>query len=327
MLSRRFMMRSLGESGLSVIQAGQADWHRPHSVQVEKSSICFQVKWPISPTPKTVSSSTFSMSMSGVEYKGAEGPGAAGEGHVDGRQEDVQVLGVGDEDDEARDDGDVEDEEDGDQHRVDARPERVQQLGDGMGGEGAPAVGELGRVGVDLGAAVEEQGDHDAGDHEEDEPGRTGVAAVEAGLALETFGGVLQADDGEGDEGEEDGAGEEVLDEADPVPGPDARDVEVLVEEVAVGLDDREEQDGEAPHGEEVGQAGHRPLQELALTGHLGDLGLGLAAEGSPGPGGVLLPRTDELRQPVKPPGRDAKADHGDAEAENDPDRHECSSP
>ena len=66
MLSRRPMMRSLGDSGLSVFQAGQADWQRPHSVQVEKSSICFQVKWPISPTPKTVSSSTFSMSMSGV---------------------------------------------------------------------------------------------------------------------------------------------------------------------------------------------------------------------------------------------------------------------
>ena len=100
--------------------------------------------------------------------------------------------------------------------------ERVQQLGHGVGGEGAPAVGELGRVGVDLGAAVEEQGDHDAGDHEEDEPGRLGVAAVEAGLALETLRGVLQADDGEGDEGEEDGDGEEVLDEADPVPGADA---------------------------------------------------------------------------------------------------------
>ena len=66
MLSRRFMMSSLGESGLSVFQAGQADWQRPHSVQVAKSSICFQVKWPISPTPNTVSSSTFSMSMSGV---------------------------------------------------------------------------------------------------------------------------------------------------------------------------------------------------------------------------------------------------------------------
>ena len=66
MLSRSPMMSSLGDSGFSVFQAGQADWQRPHSVQVAKSSICFQEKWPTSPTPNTVSSSTFSMSMSGV---------------------------------------------------------------------------------------------------------------------------------------------------------------------------------------------------------------------------------------------------------------------
>ena len=326
MLSRRFMIRSLGERGFSVVQAGQADWQRPHSVQVAKSSICFQVKWPTSPTPNTVSSSTFSMSMSGVESR-APRAGGAREGDVDGRQEDVQVLGVGHEDDEARDDGDVEDEEHGDQYGVGAGPERVQQLGHGVRGEGAPAVGELSRVGVDLGAAVEEQGDHDAGDHQEDEPGRLGVAPVETGFAVEPLRGILQADDAEGDEGHEDSDREEVLDEADPVPGPDARDVEVLVEEVAVGLDDGEEKDGEAPHGEEVGQSGHRPLQELALTGNLGDLGLGLAAERPPNPGGVLLARTDKPRQPVEPLGRDAKADHRDADAENDPDRHECSSP
>ena len=63
---------------------------------------------------------------------------------------------------------------------------------------------------------------------------------------------------------------------------PMQRDVEVLVEEVAVGLDDGEQQDGEAPHGEEVGQAGDRPLQELALAGHLDGLGLHL---------GPMLPR------------------------------------
>ena len=66
MLSRSPMMSSLGDSGLSVFQAGQADWQRPHSVHVAKSSICFQVKCSIWPTPNTVSSSTFSMSMSGV---------------------------------------------------------------------------------------------------------------------------------------------------------------------------------------------------------------------------------------------------------------------
>ena len=67
--------------------------------------------------------------------------------------------------------------------------------------------------------------------------------------------------------------------------GADERDVEVLVEEVAVGLDDRQQQDGEAPHGEEVGQPRDRPLQELALAGDLDDLGLGLAGDRSAGTG------------------------------------------
>ena len=165
------------------------------------------------------------------------------------------------------------------------------------------------------------------GDHEEDEPGRPGVRTVEAGLAVEPLRGVLDPDDGEHHEGEQDGAGEEVLDGPDPVPGPDDRDVEVLVEQVAVRLDDGQEQDGEAPHGEEVGQPGHRPLQELALPGHLGDLGLGLAAQGPPGPGRVGLARTDEPGQPVEPHGGDAEAGQGDADAQNDPDRHRCSSP
>ena len=55
--------------------------------------------------------------------------------------------------------------------------------------------------------------------------------------------------------------------------------MEGLLEEVAVGLNDGQEQDGEAPHGEEVGQARDGPLQELALAGNLGDLGLGLGHE------------------------------------------------
>src|SRR5580692_780908 len=66
MFSRSPMMSNFGLSGLPVVHAGQTDWHRPHSVQVEKSSICFQVKSSMWPTPKTVSSVTLSMSMFGV---------------------------------------------------------------------------------------------------------------------------------------------------------------------------------------------------------------------------------------------------------------------
>jgi hypothetical protein len=65
-LSRSAMMSSFGDRGLPVFQAGHTDWHRPHSVQVRVSSSCFQERSSICPAPNTVSSETFSMSMSGV---------------------------------------------------------------------------------------------------------------------------------------------------------------------------------------------------------------------------------------------------------------------
>ena len=37
MWSRRFMITSLGDSGLPVFHAGHCDWQRPHSVHVVKS--------------------------------------------------------------------------------------------------------------------------------------------------------------------------------------------------------------------------------------------------------------------------------------------------
>ena len=103
------MISSLGESGLPVFQAGHWDWQRPHSVQVAMSRSCFHEKSSMRPAPKTTSSSspTSSMDMSGVEARAPEGPGAAGGGHVDRGQEDVEVLRVRHEDQEAGDDGDV----------------------------------------------------------------------------------------------------------------------------------------------------------------------------------------------------------------------------
>ena len=53
----------------------------------------------------------------------AQGPGPARGRHVDGGQGDVEVLGVGEEDEEADDDGDVEDEEHRLEIGVHARPE------------------------------------------------------------------------------------------------------------------------------------------------------------------------------------------------------------
>ena len=71
-------MTSLGESGLPVFHAGHWLWHRPHSVQVTRSSSCFQVKCSILPAPKIVSSSIVSMSISRRLVEGAERASAGG---------------------------------------------------------------------------------------------------------------------------------------------------------------------------------------------------------------------------------------------------------
>ena len=73
--SRRSMITSFGESGLSVFQAGHWSWQRPHSVQLMRSRRCFHVRSLIVPVPNTVSSVIFSGSRSGVV---ASGPRALG---------------------------------------------------------------------------------------------------------------------------------------------------------------------------------------------------------------------------------------------------------
>ena len=57
------MISIFGTSGLPVFQAGHWLWHRPHSVQVVKSSIPFQVKSSILPRPKMSSSPGSSKSI------------------------------------------------------------------------------------------------------------------------------------------------------------------------------------------------------------------------------------------------------------------------
>ena len=66
---------------------------------------------------------------------------------------------------------------------------------------------------------------------------------------------LLDPDDRENDQGEQHHHAEEVLDEGHPGPLIDDRDGEVRVDERAVGLQDRQAQDDEAPEGEEVRQA------------------------------------------------------------------------
>ena len=68
------------------------------------------------------------------------------------------------------------------------------------------------------------------------------------------------------------GKGDEVLQEAQRVPAADDRDVEVRLEQGAVGLDvDRERM--KKPHMvKKCARPGDRPFQQPALAEHLGDL-------------------------------------------------------
>ncbi len=77
--SRRLMISSLGLSGFSVFQAGHCDWQRPHSVQLAKSSMPFQVKSSMTPRPILSSSPGSSKSTSlPPEYTGSSAPSARG---------------------------------------------------------------------------------------------------------------------------------------------------------------------------------------------------------------------------------------------------------
>ncbi len=74
------MITSFGDSGLPVFQAGHWLWQRPHSVQVAKSSMPFQVKSSILPRPNAASSggSSKSIGLPLVLHRPAAGPSALG---------------------------------------------------------------------------------------------------------------------------------------------------------------------------------------------------------------------------------------------------------
>ena len=101
---------------------GTGDWQRPHSVQVAKSSRPFQVKSSTLPRPKTSSSAGSSKSIGRVpvvhRQQRAEGVRPAGEEHVERGQEDVQVLGVHDQAEEAEHHRDLQQDRDRLDHLV-----------------------------------------------------------------------------------------------------------------------------------------------------------------------------------------------------------------
>ena len=211
-----------------------------------------------------------------------EGVGTSGEHDVERREADVQVLGVGDDDQEGQHDAELEQDEGGLEDAVDAVAEGVQRLGDGPGGE-RPRVRVRERASVHLRAPVDEQRHDDGGDHGQDHPGGPRVRAGEARGAALLVRIVAEPDDRECDDAGQHTHGEQILDEPDGRPVPDAGDGEGPLKERPVRLDDRQQQDDESPEGRRVGRAWDRPLQQLALPDHLRQLGFRLPPWMRPG--------------------------------------------
>ena len=332
--SRRSMITSLGDSGLPVFHAGHCDWHRPHSVQVAKSSMPFQVKSSTLPRPKTWSSSGSPGRRSRPACPrrriGSSGPSPSGTPlgrDVDRGQRDVQVLGVDDDHQEGEDHRDVGEQEDG----LDAprwRPRRAGASGLARRQEAnAHGLSPNGKTPVLIwAAAVEQQRDDDQGDHPEDHPGRAGCASRRSGTRAAGRAGALRSRrTANVADADQHGDGEEVLEEADQPPAADQRDVEVGVEQRAPGLEDRQPEDDEAPEREEVRHAGHRPLQQLALAEDLGDLGPQPAPAPRPA-GPARAGRCGSAGSATRPAGPRPRRGHGQQQPEDQAKRHGPSS-
>jgi hypothetical protein len=132
------------------------------------------------------------------------------------------------------------------------------------------------------------------------------------------------ADDSEGGDAEQHGDREEVLQEAERVPAADERNVEVVDEQEAVGLEVDRREDKEAPHREEVGKAGQRPLEQPGLPEHLfelrGDAGAEVVLAAMLVAG--LLARADEGRQPQHALRGEYQHDRCHSKPDDEPDQH-----
>ena len=98
------------------------------------------------------------------------------------------------------------------------------------------------------------------------DPGGRRVRPVEAAAALLASRVLDDADGREDDQADQHAHREEVLEEPQRRAVADPGDGEGLGEQVPVSLDDREQQDDEAPEHEEVGDARKRAPQQLALA-------------------------------------------------------------
>ena len=234
----------------------------------------------------------------------AQAVGQPLERDVERRQADVQVLGVQHDEQEHQHHADVQQQRDRLDPLVGGVAQRVQDGAHELREECAVAVGQV--LGVHRGAADQRVRPDDVEDHEEDQPGATGVRSIKAGFAAVLLGLGAQPDDRERDDAEQHGDGEEVLHEAQAVPAADERNVEIGIEQQAVRLEVDGGQDEETPHGEEVRQAGDGPLEQSCLPEHLFDLGGDAGAEVILAPALVAdgLTRPDQRRQPQHAPGR-----------------------
>src|ERR1700722_658653 len=145
------------------------------------------------------------------------------------------------------------------------------------------------------------------------------VRAVEACLAIFAGGRVDGADDGEDRQRNEHGNGEEVLDETEGAPPANEGDHELLVEEVSVGLEDGEQQDGESPEDEGVGEPRDRPLEQLLLSAHFDQLGLDAGGD-IPDSTWVGASRAHQASEEVEAPARNGGGEDGDDQANDNPD-------
>jgi hypothetical protein len=223
----------------------------------------------------------------------------APEEHVDRARRDVQVLRIAEVHAEREDQRHVGPQP-GPHPRADpSRRGALEDPGDGRGHRGPPPVRR--EPERDPRAAAQEQRDDDPEDQSED-PVRLAPVAADEPL------GPLAEPDRERDrQAHEHPGGEDVLHEPEP-PGPaDPRQLEPGIHDLPADLEDRGQQHEEAPEDQGVHQAGHEPLEQLALAEHPRafarepDREVAAALHGPPEP--------DEARQQPGPAGREAAGD------------------
>ena len=170
-------MTSLGDNGLPVFQAGHCDWQRPHSVQVAKSSMPFQVKSSILPRPKTASSAGSSKSIGlPSDSIGSSGPKPSGSRlkvTLIGARKMCRCLECSTISRKISATAMCGSSATVSIHSLAVDPAGAERA-HGVGEESAFAVGEVVPV-FDRGAAEDRVAEDDSEDHEQDQPGAAGV--------------------------------------------------------------------------------------------------------------------------------------------------------